>query len=96
MPLGAEDLAAIEIALDPILMNPTDTLTLHHPDGLTVTLSAWGASWLSCVVPMAGGAAREVLLPPRHARIGADQPRTFMGATLGRYAKPHCRRPDRA
>lgn len=63
-----------------------DLITLQQPGGLTVTLSAWGASWRSCVVPMAGGAAREVLLPPRHARIGADQPRTFMGATLGRYA----------
>lgn len=63
-------------------------LTLQHPSGLHLTLSDWGASWLSCRVPMAGepDGVREVLVPPRQARIGADQPRSFMGATLGRYA----------
>jgi aldose 1-epimerase len=61
-------------------------LTLQHPGGLRITLSDWGASWLSCQVPMAEGDRREALVPPRRARIGGDQPRTFMGATLGRYA----------
>ncbi len=54
--------------------------------GLRVELSPWGASWLRCEVHWPGGECRQVLLPPRSARLGPEQPRTFMGSTIGRYA----------
>ncbi|HEX6703749.1 MAG TPA: galactose-1-epimerase, partial [Albitalea sp.] len=64
---------------------PTDTLLLRHPDGLRLTLSARGATWLSCEVPMGDGSSRSVVLPrvepPDAATRGA-----YLGATIGRYA----------
>ncbi|MEY4754740.1 MAG: hypothetical protein RJA44_2415 [Pseudomonadota bacterium] len=69
----------------PALAAPDAPLTLAWPGGLQIELSCWGASWLSCRVPVDAG-WREALLPPRQARVGGDQPRSFMGATLGRYA----------
>ncbi len=54
--------------------------------GIRVQLSPWGASWLRCEVRWRGGECRQVLLPPRSSRLGPEQPRSFMGSTIGRYA----------
>lgn len=72
-------------------MNPTlcpdgkapHLIELSHADGMRLTLMDWGATWLSCQVPL-HGSAREVLL-------GCDLPDYFtqtayLGATVGRYA----------
>lgn len=58
---------------------------LARPGGLEVTFMDWGATWLSCRVPVPGEAPREVLLahptPGDHATRGG-----YLGATVGRYA----------
>lgn len=60
-------------------------LRLARPGGLEVTFMDWGATWLSCRVPVPGEAPREVLLahptPADHATRGG-----YLGATVGRYA----------
>ena len=60
-------------------------IRLARPGGLDVTFMDWGATWLSCRVPVPGEAPREVLLahpiPDDHATRGG-----YLGATVGRYA----------
>jgi aldose 1-epimerase len=54
-------------------------------DGLQLELMDWGATWLSCQVPMAGGALREVLLGCPTMQDWFAQ-KCFLNATVGRYA----------
>jgi aldose 1-epimerase len=70
--------------------SPTDPdlrcLPLRDASGLALDLMDWGATWLSCRVPVPGEAApREVLLggpsPVAHRANTA-----YLGATVGRYA----------
>lgn len=60
-------------------------IRLTRPGGLDVTFMDWGATWLSCRVPVPGESPREVLLahptPADHASRGG-----YLGATIGRYA----------
>ena len=60
-------------------------VTLHNRHGMTVTLMDWGATWLSCQVPLADGAPREVLLGCANAEL-YDRQQVYLGATIGRYA----------
>jgi galactose mutarotase-like enzyme len=63
----------------------TRTLHLHHASGLALSLSTFGAAWLSCQVPLADGSRRQVILQ-RPARPDAATRRAYVGATIGRYA----------
>ena len=63
----------------------TRTLHLRHPSGLALSLSTFGAAWLSCEVPMADGSRRSVILQ-RAAVPDAAARAAFVGATIGRYA----------
>ena len=59
--------------------------TLGPPDGLQIQVSDHGARWLSCVVPMAQGPRREVLLG--HARpVDHTTEPGYFGAIVGRFA----------
>lgn len=61
-------------------------LCLHGPDGLEITLSPRGASWLSCRVPVEGETG------PREVLAGSSDPEDpqrlacYAGATIGRWA----------
>jgi aldose 1-epimerase len=63
----------------------TRTLQLQHPSGLSLSLSTFGAAWLSCHVPLTDGSRRGVVLQ-RPARPDAAIRRAYLGATIGRYA----------
>ncbi|WP_280154161.1 galactose-1-epimerase [Piscinibacter sp. XHJ-5] len=63
----------------------TRTIHLRHPQGLSLTLSTFGASWLSCRVPLADGSQRSVILE-RPALPDAAARSAYIGATIGRYA----------
>jgi len=60
-------------------------ISLQHPAGLALDLMDWGATWLSCRVPLADHTLREVIL-------GCPQPHdyslqsAYLGAMIGRYA----------
>lgn len=64
---------------------PFELSTLRNQAGMSVVLMDWGATWLSCQVPLPGGARREVLLG---CAAPADYPRqsAYLGASIGRYA----------
>ena len=59
--------------------------TLDDGQGTSIAVSDLGATWLSCRVPLADGAQREVLLgrpsPAEHVSQGG-----YVGAVVGRYA----------
>lgn len=61
------------------------SVTPAKEQGFQVTLMDWGATWLSCQVPLQAGGTREVLLgcptPMDYLRQNA-----YLGATVGRYA----------
>ena len=58
---------------------------LSHHDGMSITVMDWGATWLSCRVPLEGTCAREILLGCQ--RIGDYFTQTaYLGAMVGRYA----------
>ena len=63
----------------------TKVFRLHREGGLELRFATLGASWLSCRVPMGGGASREAIvgndLEHLPLRLAA-----YMGATIGRYA----------
>lgn len=68
-----------------MISDAVEVLQLSDADGLTLTLMDWGATWLSCRVPLRDGAPREVILggpSPAAQRHGGG----FLGATVGRYA----------
>lgn len=54
-------------------------------EGLRLQLMDWGATWLSCQVPLAGGRTREVLLGCASVADWFEQ-QSFLNATVGRYA----------
>lgn len=61
-------------------------IRLARPGGLEVTFMDWGATWLSCRVPVTGeDTPREVLLGHPTPQDYATQP-GYLGATVGRYA----------
>lgn len=66
---------------------PFEIIQLRNSAGMEIQLMDWGATWISCKVPLKGdntGELREVLLGcqpqdyPHHS--------AYMGATVGRYA----------
>lgn len=59
--------------------------TLDDGQGTSLQVGDIGAAWLSCRVPLAGGAPREVLLAPPSAAAVAEEP-GYMGVVVGRYA----------
>lgn len=64
---------------------PFRLVTLGNDQGFQVILMDWGATWLSCQVPLLAGGTRKVLMgcptPMDHLRQNA-----YLGATVGRYA----------
>lgn len=64
---------------------PFTVLTLTNAQGMRISLMDWGATRLSCEVPMGDGQMRETLLgchsPQDYLRQTA-----YLGATVGRYA----------
>lgn len=64
---------------------PFQCVTLGTEQGMQITLMDWGATWLSCQLPLKSGNKREVLLgcpsPEEYTRQTA-----YLGATVGRYA----------
>lgn len=64
---------------------PYRTLTLRNRAGMVVSLMDWGATLLSCRVPMKDGSVRETVLgcatPQDYTRQDA-----YLGASVGRYA----------
>ena len=62
---------------------PVRVVKLSHASGMTLEVMDWGATWLSCTVPV-GGVAREVLLA--HATLeDFFTGKAYIGATVGRY-----------
>jgi len=59
-------------------------IALGSESGVMLTLMDWGATWLSCMVPV-GKARREVLLGCGRIEDYFVQ-KAFLGATVGRYA----------
>ncbi|KAA8999880.1 galactose-1-epimerase [Affinibrenneria salicis] len=64
---------------------PFQLISLRNDAGMQIMLMDWGATWLSCQLPLAGGEMREVLLG---CATPADYPRqnAYIGASVGRYA----------
>ncbi|MGL4206907.1 MAG: galactose-1-epimerase [Aeromonadaceae bacterium] len=60
-------------------------IRLQNHNGMQLTLMDWGATWLSCLVPLSTGERREVLLGCRQAEHYSQQ-QVYLGATVGRYA----------
>ncbi|MDX5627829.1 MULTISPECIES: galactose-1-epimerase [unclassified Brenneria] len=64
---------------------PFQLTTLQNQAGMRVRLMDWGATWLSCELPLADGEVREVLLgcasPEQY-----PQQQAYLGASIGRYA----------
>lgn len=54
-------------------------------DGLQLELMDWGATWLSCLVPMKNRTRREVLLGCQKLEDWFEQ-KSYLNATVGRYA----------
>lgn len=62
---------------------PFQLITLTNQNGMSIQLMDWGATWISCKVPVKGE-QREILLgchPEDYARQTA-----YLGASVGRYA----------
>lgn len=64
---------------------PFNLHTLHNAHGMSVTLMDWGATWLSALLPLAGGETRELLLGCESTSLYPQQ-EAYLGATVGRYA----------
>lgn len=65
--------------------HPFNTIIIRNTNGMAVTVLDWGATLISCKVPMQDGSLRETLLS---CPSMADYPRqkAFLGASVGRYA----------
>ena len=61
------------------------TFRLERPNGIALTLTDRGATWLSCEVPMPDGQRRSVILQ-RAGIEDASADSAYLGATVGRYA----------
>lgn len=62
---------------------PYQLITLRNVNGMQVTLTDWGATILSILVPVNGG-LREVLCSCPLAQLADNQ--AYLGATIGRFA----------
>jgi aldose 1-epimerase len=75
--------------LEPNLVDSNDSantvLRLRHPSGLTLDVMPYGATLLSCKVPLTDGTLREVMLGHPHTEQ-YRQHNSYMGAAVGRYA----------
>lgn len=60
-------------------------ICLRDAQGMELRLMDWGATWLSCRVPMPGRGPREVLLGAPTAQAHRHNT-AYFGATIGRYA----------
>jgi len=60
-------------------------IRLERQDGIALTIADRGATWLSCEVPLPDGTRRETILR-RSAIDDASADRSYLGATVGRYA----------
>jgi aldose 1-epimerase len=65
--------------------NPLQLFTLKNDTGFEVTFMDWGATWASCIVPLASGEKRETLMSfvTFEDQLGGS---TYFGAAIGRYA----------
>lgn len=65
--------------------NELRLFTLKNARGHEVTFMDWGATWLSCIVPLATGERRECLMSfvSFEDQLAGS---TYFGATIGRYA----------
>lgn len=59
-------------------------VTLTNQNGMEITLSRLGASWVSCILPLAGGKRDVVLGSPSMA--AQQEQSVYLGATVGRVA----------
>lgn len=64
---------------------PVKLVRLKHESGLSLDIMDFGATWLSCKVPMPSGELREVILACARLEDSMKQP-GYLGATVGRYA----------
>ncbi len=64
--------------------SPPQVISLQHPSGLTLKLMDYGATWLSCCVPLADGNMRETILGSARPLDDITQ-HAYMGAMVGRY-----------
>ena len=64
--------------------HPAKLVKLHNKNGMSVTFMDIGATWLSCILPVASE-SREVLLGVS-TMLDFQKQSTYMGATVGRYA----------
>ncbi|QPB42976.1 galactose-1-epimerase [Rodentibacter haemolyticus] len=62
---------------------PYQVITLQNQKGMCIKLMDWGATWLSCQIPVNGG-LREVLLGCKIEDYPVQQ--AYLGASVGRYA----------
>ncbi|WP_315707987.1 galactose-1-epimerase [Brenneria uluponensis] len=63
---------------------PFQLTVLQNRAGMRVCVMDWGATWLSCLLPLASGEIRDVLLgcaPEQYPQQNA-----YLGASVGRYA----------
>lgn len=66
-------------------MSVMQIITLTNKQGMQIKVSNWGATWLSCLVPVSAGEHREVLLGCKTFEQYQQQD-AYLGATIGRYA----------
>lgn len=62
---------------------PYQLITLQNENGMRVQFMDWGATWLSCKVPV-NDTLREVLLGCKVDNYPTHQ--SYLGASVGRYA----------
>ncbi|EJS89287.1 galactose-1-epimerase, partial [Pasteurella multocida subsp. multocida str. Anand1_cattle] len=62
---------------------PFQLVTLSNAKGMSIQVMDWGATWLSCKVPVQNQ-LREVLLGCQLEDYPKQQ--VYLGATIGRYA----------
>ena len=62
---------------------PYQLITLQNENGMRVQFMDWGATWLSCKVPV-NGILREVLLGCKVEDYPTHQ--SYLGVSVGRYA----------
>ncbi|MGL4858473.1 MAG: galactose-1-epimerase, partial [Enterobacteriaceae bacterium] len=64
---------------------PFTLITLSNSNGMSISVLDWGATWVSCRLPLPQGETRELLLgcatPAQYV-----QQQAYLGSTLGRYA----------
>lgn len=74
--------STVELAPDGKQVN---LYSLSNKNGMQLRFMDWGATWLSCQVPLADGELREVLLACDNMKDHMLQT-AYFGATVGRYA----------